>query len=368
MSKTQKTEPEKKEVQPKTKPKGSQKKSVSKSSINDFNRYALVSQSIPIQPGGPVMDGTSVTEISQMANQKYSAEIIGDVRKFFNLTKLTKLKDTNAVKYLDESKKQINTLWHSIESLVTHTNLFLVACLIGMGIILNDTEEYFGQKGKYMRWLKDNFGHKRMRYFQQAKQLARMGDFAKSFAALGKNRLLEYDRLITDDSQSHMDLLNAYPFQDITADFDGEVFKIHIDTIITLHRFADAEIDFIDYDQAFLIASILGQSIPVKKVANINDWLKEQGNKQQALDDLIMNKMVFPSDDAPVQQAEESLNSLLAGLIKYNDEANIEDDEWISEQKGEISEGIILQAHELIVALAEKFEIDLSASNTNEDN
>ena len=313
------------------------------------------------------MDGTSVTEISQMANQKYSAEIIGDVRKFFNLTKLTKLKDTNAEKYLDESKKQINTLWHSIESLVTHTNLFLVAFLIAMGTILNDIEKHFGQKGKYMRWLKENFGHKRMRWFQQAKQLAGMSEFAKTYAALGKNRLLEFERLKKEDDQSNEDLLRSYPLEDITADFDGEIFRVHFDSIITINRFKDAEIDFIEYDQAFLIASFLKRGIPVNWVKKANDWINEQENKQEALDGLIMNKMVFPSKDTPAKQAEESLNKLLADLIKYKDEATIEDEEWLSGQKDEISEEIIIQAHELIVTLADKFGIDLSA-NTIEDN
>lgn len=358
----------KKKIQPKTKPKGSQKKSASKSSKNDFDRYALVSQSVPIQPGGPVMDGTSVIEISQMANQKYSTEIIGNVRKSFDLTKLKKLKDTNAVKYLDESRKQINTLWHSIESLAIHTNLFLVACLIGMGIILNDIEEYFGQKGKYMRWLKENFGHKRMRFFQQAKQLAGMGEFAKAHAALGKNRLLEFERLKKEDLQSNEELLRSYPFEDLTADFDGEIFRVHVDSIITLHRFKDAEIDFIEYDQAFLIASILGKSIPVNRVEKVNEWLNEQENQKEALDDLIMNKMVFPPKETEVKQAGESLNKLLADFIKYNDKSNIEDEEWLNEQKDEISEEIIIQAHELIVVLADKFEIDLSASNTTKNN
>lgn len=334
----------------------------------DFDKYAQVSQSVPIQPDVLTMDSTAIIEISQMVNQKYSNEIIGEAKKAFNMSKLNKLKGTKADEYLDEGKEQVLKLWQSIESLRTHTSLFVVTFLIAIGIILNDIEEFFGKKSLYMNWLKYNFGHKHSRYFQQAKQLARMGDFARTFAAIGKNRLLEFDRLITDDSQSHLNLLNSYPFQDITADFDGEIFKIHIDTIITLHRFADAEIDFIDYDQAFLIASILGQGIPVKRVDNINDWLKEQDNKQEALEDLIMNKMVLPSDDAPVQQAEESLNKLLADLIKYNEPANINDEEWLQAQKNEISEEIIIQAHELIVMLADKFEINLSASTTTQNN
>ena len=239
--------------------------------------------------------------------------------------------------------------------------------MIAIGIILNDIEEFFSKKSLYMNWLKYNFGHKHSRYFQQAKQLARMGDFARTFAALGKNRLLEFDRLITDDSRSHTDLLNAYPFQDITTDFDGEVFKIHVDTIITLHRFVDAEVDFINYDQAFLIASILGQSIPVKKVNDISDWLNAQDNKEEALDDLVMNKMVFPSEESHVRQAEESLNKLLADFIKYDEPANINDEQWLQAQKNEISEEIIIQAYGLIVMLADKFEIDLNASITTQN-
>jgi len=72
-----------------------------------------------------------------------------------------------------------------------------VSMLIAAGLTLDDVEAYFGKKANYMKWLREGFGHKHLRCFQHAKQLAKMGAFARKYAALGKNRLLELARLKT---------------------------------------------------------------------------------------------------------------------------------------------------------------------------
>ena len=128
---------------------------------------------------GFTMDSTSIIEISRNRNHEYSREIVSDVRDNFDFKELEKSKSTDEAQYLEEAKGQVNDLFSSMVALMTHTELFVVSILVSIGLILNDVEQYLGAKAKYMKWIRENFDHKHMRYFQHAKQLAKMGDFAR---------------------------------------------------------------------------------------------------------------------------------------------------------------------------------------------
>jgi hypothetical protein len=326
----------------------------------DFAKYALVAENYPIEPDPLTMDGTSHTEISIMANAKYSHEIVGEGHKIFNLKKLEMLKGDKPDKYLEEGKRQIIGLWQCIESINTHTALFNVAFLIAIGKILNDIEDTFKKKSDYMAWLRDNFGHHHLRYFQHAKQLERMGDFARAYASLGKNRLLEFDRLKRSPMQSYEDVLKMYPFEDTAADHDGVLFKEHVDGIITFCRLKEAGIEELEFDQAVLIAAHSGEAITVKNAKSISSWLKEIEDQKQALDDLILNKLASPYGDGQIGRRPVSLTKHIADLIKYSESTDIENDAWIANQRDQVSEVDIVKVHLFIVKLAEKLEIELN--------
>jgi hypothetical protein len=332
--------------------------------LNDFQKYALVADDYPKHPDHLSMDSTSVLEISRMANEKYSDERISDAFKIFNFENLQKLKEKNPNKYLKEGKRQILGLWQCIESMITHTALFNVALLIAIGKILNDIEDTFQKKSDYMEWLRDNFGHRHLRYFQHAKQLERMGDFARAYAALGKNRLLEFDRLKKNLKQSYRDILRRYPFEDITADHDGVLFKEHVDSIITFRRLIDAGIKDIEFDQAALIAAHSSGSITVAKAKSISDWLERMDDKVQALDDLILNKLASPYGGGTLDRRPVSLTKHIAELVKYSETADVEDATWIETQRDQVAEADIVKVHLFIIRLAEKLDIDL---NNNEN-
>ena len=332
--------------------------------LNDFQKHALVADDYPKHPDHLSMDSTSLLEISRMANLKYSSEQVRKAIRIFNFKKLQKLKGGKPEKYLEEGKRQIIGLSQCIESITTHAALFNVAFLIAIGKILNDIDDTFKKKSDYMAWLKDNFGHRHLRYFQHAKQLERMGDFSRAYAALGKNRLLEFHRLNREPLQSYDDILKLYSFEDITADHDGVLFKEHVDSIITFRRLRDAGIEDLEFEQAALVAAHSGGSITVKKAESISAWLEKMDDKKQALDDLILNKLSSPYGNEPLGTRPVSLTKHIAELVKYSEEADIENDTWIETQRDQVSGDDIVKVHLFIVRLAEKLEIDL---NNNEN-
>jgi len=328
--------------------------------LNDFQKFATVADNYPTHPDQLTMDSTSVLEISRMANDKYSNELMRNAFKIFKFKKLQILKEKNPDKYLEEGKNQIVGLWQCIESITTHTALFTAAFLIAIGKILNDIEDTFKKKSDYMTWIKDNFGHRHMRYFQHAKQLERMGDFSRANAALGKNRLLEYHRLNRDPLQSYDDILKLYPFEDVTADHDGVLFKEHVDSIITFRRLRDVEIEDLDFDQAALVAAHSGGSVTVKKAESISAWLEKMDDKKQALDDLILNKLTSPYGGGTLRRRPVSLTKHIAELVKYSEAADVDDATWIEAQRDQVSDVDIVKVHLFIVKLAEKLSIDLN--------
>ena len=333
--------------------------------LNDFQKHAIV-----IKPSPVTMDTTSHMEISIMLNQKYSNEIVTRASKAFNLKKLNKLKVKKTDRYLAEGKKQIDELCRCIEALDVHTAMFTVSFLIAIGKILNDIEDALGKKSKYMKWLKKNFGYKHLRYFQHAKQLEKMGEFARVFASLGKNRLLEFDRLKKELGKSFHAILSAHPFEDTTADFDGVLFKEHVDSIITYHRLLTDEVDFIKFDQAALIAAFLHCPIKVKDAKDVREWLdkfEETDDKKKAFDFYVFNKGSFLDSDPNGPQRSISLTQYIADWVAFSEKADIDNEQWIQEQKEKISDTELVKAYQFISRLAEKLDINLNNQDPAED-
>ena len=338
--------------------------------LNDFEKYALVIEKSPDLPEQLTMDSTSILEISQMANQKYSNAIVKRVIKSFNFEKLHKLKDEKFPMYLEEGKRQILELSSCIESLDAHTSKFTVSFLIAIGKILVDVEEAFGKKKLYMKWQKENFGYKHLRYFQHAKQLYKMGDFARVYSALGKNRLIEFDRLRKDLKQDYHLILAAHPFEDTTADFDGVLFKEHVDSIITYHRLKNAGVEFIEFDQAALIAGFLRGPITVqgsKKVKEFLDTFDNVDEQKHQFENYVINKGAFPENGPVPSRKSISLTQYIADLVVYSEETNIDDSQWIENHKEKIASNEIVKVYQFISRLVEILEINLNQDQTPDE-
>ena len=344
----------------KLKKKPARKKPIIKSTaktLSDFKKYAMV-YSGPTLP--VTMDTTSHQQISILLNDQFSEELFNDADNAFSISKLNRFRKKKFATYLKEGKKQILVLWHCIESFTTHSDLFRTSFLIAIGQILNHIERSHKSKSDYMKWLRAHFGHKHLRYFQHAKQLDNMGAFARNFASLGKNRLLELERTRKELGESFYGLLSQFPFEDTTQDHDGALFKEHVDGVITYHRMRNAGIDSVEFDQAALIGAQLNGAITKKMANQISQWLNDKDDKTKALDDLILNKLAYPDSDVTRQPSRPSIRKHLADLVNYFDSIDYENDDWISGIRDQVDEEDLSKAYNFLVLLADKLGITLT--------
>ncbi len=356
-------------------------KTLKSKTVKDFDKLAMVKPALSrdiLQPkvfgdnknqDCLTMDSTAVVEFSYVQNHEYSNQIMRRAQKAFNPSKLEKLKIEKPEKYLEGVKKQVEELFSCMEALIIHTSLFTVSLLIAIGLTLDDVEAYWGKKSKYMKWFRENFGHKHLRYFQHAKQLAKMGDFARKYAALGKNRLLNFAQLKTKLEAEDGDLLTKHPFQDITDDIDGLLFSEHVDSIITYYRLVEAGIDFVIFEQASLIAAMLHGSLTVKKAEELKTWFDQfetAEKKKDALQYFLLNGLAFPYDskNKAISTVKESLNRVMSKILVYYDGIDIEDERWVETHRDHIDSSMVIKIHGVVCSLAEKFNINL---DENED-
>lgn len=280
------------------------------------------SQTLPAVLDYTMIDNTSVTEISLMRNDKFAPEIIQKIMNPEHVKKIVALREKNKVpELLSEGKKRIIYICKGIDSLKVHTSMFIVLSMMVIGRILNEIYTSLGSnRSEYAKWVKKNFGGHHRRYFQQARQLVAMGDFATKYSSLGKNRLLQINRV--QDIEAYKEIIRDHPYPDISTDMKGKIFTEHTDAVISLYNLRQGGIDFAEYDQAYLLGTFNKQWIEQKTVKQIKDWLDKFPTieeKKERFDDYIMNKMAIPSDREyqPVGNLQ-SLNKILADLVSFN--------------------------------------------------
>ena len=158
-------------------------------------------------------------------------------------------------------------------------------------------------KTAYMTWLRINFDDRHLRYFQQAKQLAAIADFALKYGPAGKNRILELDRLRREQERKTCDELSqSIHLPDLTEDQDGELFKLHIDAVVTHVRLLNAGVRYAEFEQSILIASYEKKALTVGLAKDVEEWLSrfKSQRRQEMFDRLVMNKMMFPGSQSPL--------------------------------------------------------------------
>lgn len=297
-----------------------------------------------------MMDATSLVEITSMGNIHYSREIIESTDAESDLDRLRGLQ-RDKDKFLKEGKRMLIKLCSSQDALGVHDDLFTVKFSIKIGIILSEIEAAFPKKHKFTQWVKTNFGGQHFRYFQIARQLANMGEDALKYGALGKNRLLEFERIrkqLNENSETYEsldDLIRKHPFLDITQDKDGELFKGHVDSIITYYRCKKGGINEITFDQASLMASYEKKAVEVRKIDALKKQLDQAQDKGTFLRDYIMNKMASPSPREGITVSGESLNKILADLVTFCETKDGENPDWIREQRETLAQDIFTKAH-----------------------
>jgi hypothetical protein len=198
-----------------------------------------------------------------------------------------------------------------------------------------------------------------------------MGEFARNYASLGKNRLLEFARLHRDPNVSYNDLLQRFPFNDTAADNEGEFFKRHVDSIITFHRMLDAGIDFAEFQQAQLIADMSKGALTVNDAADLNKWIgnfKSVEDKKKALDDLIFNRMLPPYGEDKIKRRTATLRKHFSDLTSYIDQADVRNDVWVRSLKKEVDGQDLVKIFNFILTIAEKLKVDLNPKTGVKEN
>lgn len=306
---------------------------------NEKSLIALTaSYPAPPPPSSLTMNGTSHQEISVMANRKFSEEIINDTAKIYDFDRLMELKKSDNQKFLAEAEKQINGLWNGKEVLVTHTDLFTVKFQMAIGKILDEVEQSFERKSDYIAWVRSHFGDKHIRYFQQTRQLAGMGEFGDNHASIGKSRLLQFDHLRISLNKPYDEILKEFPFPDTAEDWGGILFEEHIDGIITFQRFKGEGIDCVDFEQAKLVASYEHKAVDLAVVRRLKARLEEADDKEEFIDRFIMDKGAIPIEGKESHSiTKESLIKLLAEMDRYRARVDLNDKAWVKTQKQTLS-------------------------------
>lgn len=304
------------------------------------------------------MDTTSVNEFKFVDNTKYSHEIIDGARAVYNPDKLESLKtQRDLTEFYAEGKSQILAQWHADQALNVHTDMFRVVFQINVGEILNTIEPTFKKKADYTAWIKDNFEDKHIRYLQQARQLADMGDFARNYAAAGKNRLLALENLRKVEKKRECEaLFNNYPLPDMTEDGDGQLLKRQIDSVITLHRLQKAGLRSATFEQAALIASYNQDAMAVKTAEEVSTWLEQNPEEERPalFDRYIQDEMTYPSERPYIPAPKASLDKILADLLNCYGSANLDDDAWIAKQRELNLRNSLLRAQQFITQLIDR--------------
>lgn len=313
------------------------------------------------------MDGTPLTDVQIIDNTKYSQEIIDGARSVYNLETLDELKKSDDLTvFYEEVKKQILSQWHADQALNVHSDMFRVQFQINVGNILNVVEPTFKKKSDYTKWIMNNFKNNHVRYFQQAKQLALMGDFARTYAAAGKNRLLMLEHVRDVEKKRECEMLfEDYPLPDTTEDEDGQLLKRQIDSVITLHRLQNAGLRSVTFDQANLVASYNNEAITVNKAVEIKTWMDQQPEEERPalFDRFVQDQMAYPSDHPYTPAPKASLAKVLADLLTCYGTGNLEDEAWIARQRELNILESLLSAQRLIGQLIDRMRTDEPATS-----
>jgi hypothetical protein len=168
---------------------------------------------------------------------------------------------------------------------------------------------------------------------------------AVKYRSLGKNRLLDVDRLQKTLAKAFEEILADHPFLDTTKDLNGDLFKAHVDSIITFYRFKAEGFDNVKFDQASQMASYDHKAVEVKTIKKFKkEWDKAE-DKDGLLDKYVLDKMAGAAEKKTRSTSGDSLNRLLAALNEYFETRDVSGLNWIGEQIQVLDQTIFQKAY-----------------------
>jgi hypothetical protein len=252
-----------------------------------------------------------------------------------------------------------------------------------MGSILEEIKGSFEKPHEFSRWRDTTFGSRHKRFFQEAVQLARMGDFPRRFAPMGKTRILQLEAIRKDEGQASCEdilrecpaydviaesalpnevvtKLKVEPFPDISYDSDCQRVKNYVSSVITQQRLIHAGISYVDFDQAQLIAEYYGEAIQVQEIKRIKALLDktDEADRPEFFNNLVMDRMKNTPATVRDSKSVYSLNKVIADFIRYCKNANFDDAAWLARQKELIDKSSVFRAQDFLNRVIIKLELN----------
>ena len=234
---------------------------------------------------------------------------------------------------LPQVKNEIVNLCDNVTRFTRASGSYIVIYMYQIGWFLQAVERQYLLNGKkksdYIAWVKRSFKTDKLRYFQQCRQLARMERLPIDLAHLGKKRILELDYLLEQFNEANEDkskmqlykeLMKKYPFPPEQYDKDGELFRVHMDAIITYFRLVDAKINekHFEFYHCKMVAFIRKKAIEVAQATQLANWLTSEdrsGKRHKDLVDVyVMNKLIPPRKSR--QSNPKNVNKHLGSFVK----------------------------------------------------
>jgi len=162
-------------------------------------------------------------------------------------------------------------------------------------------------------------------------------------------------------------IIEEFPFSETTMDMDGKLFSDHVDTIITLDRFLNAGIDYVQFDQAKLMACYGREAVKVGVIGDLKAQLDLVDNKEELLDMFVMNKMQL-QDGRESSGMGQSLAKRLADLDDYlsKKKKQLDDPKYLEGLKGSIEEPLA-RVYKALGSLIRKIKVKQATGESNEE-
>ena len=261
---------------------------------------------------------------------------------------------------LNASKEEIIELCNQIDQLASQDKKQshakeLTHAYVEIGSILNDLEDSLPE-GEYDGWLekhKDHFG-KYIAYFESAKKLSTIQEFAEKYGHFGKDLLLEFEKLVSTKFEEQPEnkkitknekrteekkriiegILNDSRYSTHIQGSNGDGLSARkLEALITLYRFWEAKITYPEFKHALKMVEIKNGFVKERVVNDVRIWLDRFETvevRKERFETYLRNNMKFP-DGWNIRQEKKKLRYVLGEFIPLCENVDFELEETIPE-------------------------------------
>ncbi|MGA1824686.1 MAG: hypothetical protein ACMUIP_08470 [bacterium] len=259
---------------------------------------------------------------------------------------------------LDSVKNAVIELFQRVDYMQVNNKKNVVLLLIEAGKMLNTIEKKLRNKTAYRQWIRSFVTTEHnIRKMQHAKQLARMGEVSVRYAGMGKNRLLEINR-VQKETEIPFEVLIQKMDLDTTIDNDERSFNMCIDALITQHRFEKKDMNFVTFEDAKKIVIKNRKVLNVNQTEEVRKLLDPFQNKKEKFKEILENDIdqITGIKNPATQIGPENNDLVLSKFLIYLKEIDIDNKEIRKEIKSSQTYGIILQIKDYLTEFVRKVD------------